>query len=334
MATDAWVLQALVDASDQAVFALDRDLRYLAFNRAHVEGMRALYGVEIEPGDRLTDYQTVEADRQGAELHLRRALAGERVVVSAFSGEEGRRRYYELVHVPLTRGEEVVGVIVHTRDVTQSRLAEQALREKELSLTTLVDNVPDAVFHLDRDYRLVLGNAAFSEAIAAAGGERILPGDPVLSADFPEEFIALWHGLYDRALAGEAFVVETTVPSTNGVRTMENSLRPVLGDDGEPTGVVATSRDVTERRRTEDVRAFLARTGSRAGDEALLRGAGAASGHQPGHGLRLHRPPRSGRAHGAHARRLDRRPLRGQRLLHAQGHPMRRRGGTEGLLLS
>jgi PAS domain S-box-containing protein len=270
MTTDAWVLQALVDANDQPVFAVDRDLRYLAFNHAHADGMRALYGVEIEPGGRLTDYQTVEADRQGAELHLRRALEGERVVVSAFSGEDGRRRYYDLVHVPLTRGEEVAGVIVRTRDVTDRKQAERALREHELSLTTLVDNVPDVVFHIDGDYRLILANAAFSEAIAASGGTPIRPGDPILHDGFPEDFIAVWHGLYDRALAGESFIAETTVPTAGGVRIMENHLRPVLGDEGEPTGVVVTSRDITERRRMEEIWAFLARTGSRAGDEPFF----------------------------------------------------------------
>lgn len=38
MVADAWVLQALVDAKEEAVLALDRELRYLAFNRAHAEG--------------------------------------------------------------------------------------------------------------------------------------------------------------------------------------------------------------------------------------------------------------------------------------------------------
>jgi PAS domain-containing protein len=43
------------------VFALDRDLRYTAFNRAHAAVMRALYGCVIAVGGRLLDYQTVAA---------------------------------------------------------------------------------------------------------------------------------------------------------------------------------------------------------------------------------------------------------------------------------
>lgn len=189
MDASSWALQALVDANDQAVFALDRELRYLGFNRAHAAGMRELYGAEVEVGGRLTDYQTVEADRQGAVEHIGRALAGERVVAGAFSGGEGRRRFYELVHTPLTDAEgAIVGVVVRTYDVTERKQAEQALHKSERDLATLLENVPDVVFHIDRDYRLVVANAAFSQAIAAAGGEPVLLGDPILPDDFSDEF--------------------------------------------------------------------------------------------------------------------------------------------------
>ena len=49
MATDSWVLQAIADTSDEAVFALDRDLRLRSRSTPRMrEAMRALYGAEIE----------------------------------------------------------------------------------------------------------------------------------------------------------------------------------------------------------------------------------------------------------------------------------------------
>ena len=83
-------LQALVDANEQPVFALDRDLRYTAFNRAHATVMRALYGAEIALGGRLPGYPTIAADRDAAVGNLARALAGEHVTACAFSGEGER----------------------------------------------------------------------------------------------------------------------------------------------------------------------------------------------------------------------------------------------------
>jgi hypothetical protein len=85
MTSEREALQAIIDANDQPVFALDSDCRYTAYNRAHAEVMRALYGAEIALGGRLTDYQTVSADREAAIANLEKALAGERVVASATS---------------------------------------------------------------------------------------------------------------------------------------------------------------------------------------------------------------------------------------------------------
>ena len=42
--THRQTLQALIDADDQPVFAVDRELRYTAFNSAHADAMRGLYG--------------------------------------------------------------------------------------------------------------------------------------------------------------------------------------------------------------------------------------------------------------------------------------------------
>ena len=123
-------LQALIDAEDEPVFAVDADLRYTAFNRAHAGAMRALYGAEIALGEPLADYQTVTADREAASANLERALAGERVVTRAFSGEQGHERCFDVVHTPLVDvAGKVIGVGVRASDVT-----ERVLEEAERSL--------------------------------------------------------------------------------------------------------------------------------------------------------------------------------------------------------
>lgn len=172
MTAEPRALQEIIDADDQPVFALDRDLCYTAFNRAHATMMRELYGAEIALGGRLTDYQTVAADRETAFANLERALAGEPVVASAYSGEPGRER----------------------------RRAENGLRESERNLATLMDTVPDIVFQIDRDYRLVVANAPFTRATISADRKPISPGDAVLAPEYPEELRTLWRSYYDRAV--------------------------------------------------------------------------------------------------------------------------------------
>jgi hypothetical protein len=84
-----------------AAFSLDADPRCTDFNDVHAEVMRALYGAEIALGNLIEDHLTVSVDRQTALANLRRALAGESVVVSAFSGDGEARRYFDVAHAPV-----------------------------------------------------------------------------------------------------------------------------------------------------------------------------------------------------------------------------------------
>ena len=166
--TDADTLQAVIDANPQGVFALDRELRYTAFNRAHAESMRALYGAEVALGGRLTDYQTVTDDRAGALTHVKRALGGERVVLTASSGAGDSRRSFEIVHTPQRDATgSVVGVIVRAHEVTERREAEAALSESEAELATselyfrrFFDESPVAAAVVALDHRFLRVNAA------------------------------------------------------------------------------------------------------------------------------------------------------------------------------
>ena len=136
-------------------------------------------------------------------------------------------------------------------NVSEARRATAALRRSQNELSTLIDTIPEITFAVDRDYRLVTANAAFTAATVASHGRPIARGDVVLTPEYPQEFNELWRGHYDRALSGEAFMVETTVPMDDGVHTMENHISP-MRDDGGVVGVVVLSRDVTERRSALD----------------------------------------------------------------------------------
>ncbi len=119
-------LSRVLEETSSPVFSLDREYRYVAFNRSHALAMRALYGGEIEIGRSLLDYMTVARDRETARTNLDRALAGEQLLESAPSGEEpGSRRHYDVSHDPvLARDGSVIGVAVFAADVTERRRAE------------------------------------------------------------------------------------------------------------------------------------------------------------------------------------------------------------------
>jgi diguanylate cyclase (GGDEF)-like protein/PAS domain S-box-containing protein len=133
-------LRAIVDASDDQLFALDRGWRYTAFNGAHADAMRALYGSEIAVGDRHSDHLRGDAVLRAARDARIRALAGERFVTRVTVGEGDAQRRFTQLYVP-TRGDEgaVAAVVCHVRDVTELTRAEEALRRSEEQYRLIAD---------------------------------------------------------------------------------------------------------------------------------------------------------------------------------------------------
>jgi PAS domain S-box-containing protein len=168
-------LEALIDSSDRAIFSVDTNYRYTAFNSYHREVMKVLYGADIEIGKSILECQTVEVDRKKAKANLDQALSGHRHVDSAFSGEDPRTRQEFLVsHTPIrTSDGTIVGVAVYADRVTDIGRVNEELEETRrrfdslfaaynegVALHNLVYNDGKAV-----DYRILEVNQAYEKIV-------------------------------------------------------------------------------------------------------------------------------------------------------------------------
>ena len=153
-------------AADSHVFSLDPELRYRSFSPAHAAAMKSMYGVEIFLGERFADYQTVRADRETALANLTRALAGECVVASAYSGKPGCQRYVEVVHEPLKDATgKVVGVNVRAFDATERRATEKTLLATERRYQDRFNGAIEGMYQSSPDGRVLEANSAFAEML-------------------------------------------------------------------------------------------------------------------------------------------------------------------------
>ena len=126
-------LQAILESTNEIVFSLDMNLRYLAFNRHHFEKMKEVYGVEISIGSCISDFLKFGRDQQLFEESFRRALKGERfTVVQPYGDIAHSRSSFEVTFNPM-RNEvgDLTGVAVFARDTSEQIRAQNALRESE-----------------------------------------------------------------------------------------------------------------------------------------------------------------------------------------------------------
>jgi diguanylate cyclase (GGDEF)-like protein/PAS domain S-box-containing protein len=131
-------LRAILDESDDQSFAVDRDWRYLAFNRAHAEAMRECYGADIALGDDRLEHVRGEDYMRAERVARRRALTGERFVTQSLVASDSRSGWFEQRHVPvLGEDGEVELVVVHVRDVTAQRRSETQARRRSQAMERL-----------------------------------------------------------------------------------------------------------------------------------------------------------------------------------------------------
>jgi PAS domain S-box-containing protein len=141
----------------------------------------------------------------------------------------------------------LVSVIeVHT-DITERKEVEDALRQAQEGLSSLIENTDDLIWSVDRRHRAVISNTAAREHLASSYGGRVAAG-MVVEDYLPPERAALWHMQYDRAVAEGTY--RTLMPLSDD-RTLELTLNPII-NAGETTGIAVFGKDVTDRVRAEE----------------------------------------------------------------------------------
>jgi PAS domain S-box-containing protein len=127
-----FTLKGLNDSTSSPLFSVDTHYLYMSFNRTHAAVMKSIYNSEIAIGMSMLDCMKVEKDRVQAKINIDRALKGEQFIEEAFSGNEDLSRvYYEVSHNPIQNDDnEVIGVAVLARDLTQPKRLEVELNNK------------------------------------------------------------------------------------------------------------------------------------------------------------------------------------------------------------
>ena len=232
----------------------------LAFKRTYVSPTcRALFGYEPEAmlGDQPS--ATIHADDAPAVRALARLLAA-----GGIAGDRATTTYrtrHKLGHeIWVEAGMRLVrdaaglpeSIVCTLRDVTERRRTESALEASEARYRLLSENATDMVTQMDLTGRRLYVSPASRELLGYEPGE--LVGTRPQDAIHPDDAEGL--GALLGALAAGACERGVHV---NRLRHrdgrwiwVEASLKRLQGDDGRTTGFVASLRNITERRTTDE----------------------------------------------------------------------------------
>jgi PAS domain S-box-containing protein len=188
-------------------------------------------------------------DREVTKAEAAKLAEGQRTIrfENRYRCNDGSYRWLSWSVIPDTKEKLLYAV---TRDITERKLADQELREREARYRTLVENIPQKILMKDRNYRWV----SINENLARDFGFK--PEDVVGKLDsdlFSPELAAKYHTDDIRIMdTGKTEELEEKY-MVAGKETWVNTIKtPVRDLNGEIVGLLGIFWDITGRKQAEE----------------------------------------------------------------------------------
>jgi PAS domain S-box-containing protein/putative nucleotidyltransferase with HDIG domain len=191
-----------------------------------------------------------------AVADIRMILKGETILASVyrFIAKDGTLKYGEVSGSPITQDGRITGLISVARDITDRRVAQEALQDREKSLATIYNTVGDVIFHLAVEpagqFRFVSVNSAFLK-VTGLSPEMVV--GRTVNEIIPEPSLTTVLGKYQQSITENTIVRwEEISDYPTGRLTGIVSIAPVFDDNGACTHLVGSVQDITVRKQMED----------------------------------------------------------------------------------
>jgi PAS domain S-box-containing protein len=245
------MLQTIIDAEPECVKLLDENACLIMMNRAGL-GMLQVESLDQVKGQCVCPLVTSEYREAFLDL-TRRVFRGESGTLSfEMVGMKGRHLWMETHAVPLrNEKDEIIAVLGVTRDVTERKKAEDALRQSEARFRDIIENASVGILVANVETREFLyANPAICRLLGYS--QQDFHSLTAMDITVPEERQESSAGFQAHA-EGKLDVTERTLRRKDGstVRMSINSVR--MEFDGQP-GLVGFFTDVTEKRLLEEER--------------------------------------------------------------------------------
>ena len=246
------LLAAIIDNLPVGVVIRDaQTLRYIVRNRF----LEQLHGHPMGAAIGKTAYDLFPKEQADHSVATDREAIQSRQLVEIpeleMSRESGERRTYHVRKFPLLddagQPKLLLGIV---DDITERKRAENALRESNEFLHSVIESSRDCIKVLDLDGRLLS---------ISTGGQRLMEVDDA-SAFLGKPYLDFWSG-EDRVAAekvlrtsrgGDMGRFEGYCPTVKGTpKWWDEIVTPILDKHGRPQRLLVVSRDITDYKRAE-----------------------------------------------------------------------------------
>jgi len=237
----------MLDAMDEAVHVIDRDLRILFQNRLVRQWQKNL-GVEGDVvGRSLFEVYPFLSERVRDEY--RQVFESGRVLVTRETSTlAGRELTTETKKIPIFSGGKVVKAVSCIKDLSDVERAEAQLRESEEKYRALVESSDDSIYLVDRECHYLFMNRKHMSRMGFTGTEFL--GRAYADYHSPDETQWLQEKVALVCEKGESLRHEHR--SQRDGNHFLLTLSPIKQGDGRISAVTVISKDITALKKLEE----------------------------------------------------------------------------------
>jgi PAS domain S-box-containing protein len=137
------------------------------------------------------------------------------------------------------------------QDITERKLAEEALASQRKELQVILESVPAMIFYKDKENHFVRTNKAFEDAMGLP--KEKLQGQSLFDL-YPKEMAEAYWNDDKQVMASRKsrFGIVESMQTPNGTRIIQTDKVPYFDETGNVAGVIGFAVDITERKRAEE----------------------------------------------------------------------------------
>ena len=249
------LLSTLMDNIPDFIYFKDAKSRFVRTNRAHAKAF-GLSDPDEAVGKTDFDFFTKEHAWSAYEDEQRIIQTGQPIVgqVEKETWPDRPDTWVSTTKMPVRDEKgDVVGTFGISRDVTESKRAEETLARERSLLRTLIDVIPDYVFVKDAESHFVLDNTAHLHVLGVKSQEELI-GKTDLDI-FPEELARIYYVDEQQVMQSGIPLIdreESVTDSTGKTQWLLTTKVPFRDAAGKTVGLVGISHDITGMKEADE----------------------------------------------------------------------------------
>ena len=233
----------IFDYIPDAMFLLDKKHRFMASNDIFLDIFKLRSKKKLIGK---TYYDFLEREVSDELIEINNKIFQKKYGVSYIKhiNIDECEKIFDVRKIPFVVNDETEGIITIARDITQEKLLEQQLNERQFQMHSLLNNIDSIVYLKDREGKVVIGNRKFEEFMHLklediVGKSLCITDNDITSMD--KEVIE----------ERKTVSLEKEVLTLDGKKWMEFRKSPVVDEYGNVLGITVLVHDISDRKTIE-----------------------------------------------------------------------------------